>query len=905
MSANGATARNNSFRKRYALVDGVKITETDGRSERTSGAFLKTSPGKLFKIGPAELFMLKGLIARQSLEELAEAFKAKMKISATVEDIHWFAEDMVQKQVLTEAELASDAARPAKRPSAVAMPGKGRQDPPAPKKDAERAANDGPEGAVDVDATDGRDSDDTGGFDEEDDDDLGQVELEEVLRFGPKASTGKRGKRAAFGGADPRIAERDMSFERSDQASPIRDMDIVLFNPTRLLRGADRIFRPLAYVIGGFVLPLGLLAILSIFNRLSEVRAAMFSSASMLNLAAILFVSLFTVNLITRLVAGVVIQRRGGEVRRFGLTFLFFVIPRFAIDMTDLVKLDRDGRVSVFASTLRTRFAIFALATLSWAMMRQTGSGLNDILAIIGQIALFSFLLSAFPLLAGEGYQLLCAYFQQPMLRERSFSYLFGLKSAPKDPSAADRWAYSLFGVGSLLTSALLATVVIAYLSTALTGRFSGTGVVIFLVLLGLTLAWFLVSRARGRKIRKHMLSEHITARRAERESPAPGRPGLPALRPAETPPVPAATTGMQVYKPLPGVYGDNAKGSRFWLWMRRLGAVGLLVGAVFVALLPYNYETGGDFTVLADDRVQVVTRVPSELSVLAVDEGDIVAEGDLLAELDATRARHQLQVSQAQLEKAQAQLRDLAEGASVEEIRVAEEQVERRRVQLPYLEAEAKRAQELRRRGVFSEAETERLIGSYEIGKAELRTAEANLEQVRANASATEIAILQADIDRLTAEVEYNRSNLEATSISALVAGRVVFEDRGPIVGKYYDLGDALMEIENHSIARAEIKVPEADVGLVEIGERVRLKFWSLPGEEKIGVVSSFAPIAEDEEFGKVVRVKTSLPNEHGMFVPGMTGYAKIEGAEMKVWEAYTRLFVRFFLIEFWGWIP
>ncbi|WP_076448737.1 HlyD family secretion protein [Roseivivax lentus] len=887
----------------------MTLTEVQDRSRNTPGAFVKTGTGALFRIGREELFLLRGLIDGTPFVDLAEEFRRKMHFAVGITDIQSFAADMVGKKVLTGEDATANTPQRRQRPAVVASNAsetRGMEK----AAEAESAADESPEKTGPRPEA-GRDTRpeafafDAGSDDEDDDeDDLGRVEIEEVLRFGQKAESARK-QTTGFGGADPRIAQREMAFEGKEPEPNIRDMDIVLFNPSSLLRGLTKVFWPLAYVISSILLPLGLLAILSIFNRLSEVQAAVFASSTTFSLAAILVMSLFTVNLVTRLVIGAVIQRRGGEVRRFGVNFLFFLIPRFAIDMTALAKLDRDGRIAVFASALRTRFAIFALATLFWAMFRQSGTSIDEIMAILGQMALFSFLLLAFPLFGGEGYQLLCAHFQQPMLRERSISYLFGLKSAPKDPSAADRWAYSLFGMGSLLTSALLATLLVAYLSTALERRFNGTGVVIFLVLLGLTLVWFMVSRARGRKLRKHLIKEHIAAQKATQDGGAPGRPGLPALRPANTLPVPAQKTSMQVYKPLPGLYGDNAKGSRFWVWVRRFLGIGMLAGAVFVAFLPYNYETGGDFTVLADDRVQVVARVPSELALLAVDEGDIVAEGDLLAELDNTRERHQLQVSQAELAKARAQLRNLEEGASAEEIRVAEEQVERQRVQLPYLQSEAERAEELRGRGVIPEAEAERLIGAYETGKAEMRAAEANLEKVRAAASATEIAILQADIDRLVAEVDYNQSNLDATRIAAPVAGRVVFAREGPVVGKYYDRGTALMEIEDHSIARAEIKVPEADVGLVEVGERVRLKFWSLPGEEKIGTVSSFAPVAEDEEFGKIVRVKTSLANENGQFRPGMTGYAKIEGAEMKVWEAYTRLFVRFFLIEFWGWIP
>jgi putative peptide zinc metalloprotease protein len=52
-------------------------------------------------------------------------------------------------------------------------------------------------------------------------------------------------------------------------------------------------------------------------------------------------------------------------------------------------------------------------------------------------------------------------------------------------------------------------------------------------------------------------------------------------------------------------------------------------------------------------------------------------------------------------------------------------------------------------------------------------------------------------------------------------------------------------------------------------------------------------------------VRVNADIPNDEGELKSGMTGYAKIAGGEMPVWRAYLSLFVRFFDVEVWSWIP
>jgi len=53
------------------------------------------------------------------------------------------------------------------------------------------------------------------------------------------------------------------------------------------------------------------------------------------------------------------------------------------------------------------------------------------------------------------------------------------------------------------------------------------------------------------------------------------------------------------------------------------------------------------------------------------------------------------------------------------------------------------------------------------------------------------------------------------------------------------------------------------------------------------------------------VLKVTTLIPNQDGTLKAGMTGYGKIDGGTKPVIVAFTRAIVRFFLIEFWSWLP
>lgn len=917
-----------SSSRKYMLSKGVLVTEIDGSGAKSASAFLRNQEGTLFRIGKEEYFLLRGLLAGIDPEALVSACQKRLHLNIVADDIRGFAEQMVGRDILSY----TDSNTSGEGEQGVAEGFLGQESFDASETEEEMDAEDGKEQDDDLYAAlealsplkmeSGplldRENDDTGATPSDTPSDSGEALTEPSHSDDPELVTDALMQDKLIPeNLQLKNSDRDEQELRFPNARPkppkARDMDIVLFDPTGLLRFLGRAFwLPSLFLSSAAMVPLGILALLSIFNRLDEIGNTLISAISTINLFSILLTSLVTVNLATRLVSGVMIQKYGGEVQRFGLIFMLFLIPRFAIQMTGIVKLDREGRIAVYASALRTRFLIFTICTLFWAMSRQSGTYFPEIMVIVGQIALFSFLLSSFPLLSGEGYQLMCAYFNQPMLRERSFRYILGVKrKGQKAPTSGEVWSFVLYGVGAILTIAFLVTVVTAYVATALEGRFGGTGVMMFFFLLALMVAWIVVMRLRGRQLKKEMLQG---VRDEHRKRPANTGAKANFL------PVPAASreltvTGRQLVPapgksisipgPIPSVYGNQSKRSAWRRWVRRGIVASFLVVAAIVALMPYHYETGGDFVILANDRVQVVAWVPSELQDVYVDEGDFVEAGQLLAKQVDTREAYRLEVSKANLAKAKSQLQNLREGATPEEILVAEQQVERQRIELPYLESEMERAKELLERGILPKADAERIIGNFETGKADLRSAEANLARVRAMAQESEVSILQADVNRLEAEVAFHQKNLDETEIVTPVSGRVVFEGDRPVPGKYLDVGALVMEIVGDDIARAEIKIPEADVSLVLPNEKVRLKFWALPGEEQIGAVSSVAPVAEDEQFGKIVRVKTTLPNPDGFFRPGMTGYAKIEGQEMRVWEAYTRLFVRFFLIELWGWIP
>jgi hypothetical protein len=65
-------------------------------------------------------------------------------------------------------------------------------------------------------------------------------------------------------------------------------------------------------------------------------------------------------------------------------------------------------------------------------------------------------------------------------------------------------------------------------------------------------------------------------------------------------------------------------------------------------------------------------------------------------------------------------------------------------------------------------------------------------------------------------------------------------------------------------------------------------------------------APTAENTAGNSgVIRVRASVPNAGTRLRPAMGGYAKINGPQVTVGEAYLRFCIRLLTVELWSWIP
>jgi hypothetical protein len=173
-------------------------------------------------------------------------------------------------------------------------------------------------------------------------------------------------------------------------------------------------------------------------------------------------------------------------------------------------------------------------------------------------------------------------------------------------------------------------------------------------------------------------------------------------------------------------------------------------------------------------------------------------------------------------------------------------------------------------------------------------------------------------DTKAIEAEIDIPQSDIDLIKLGAEVRLRPWSEGNREIVGRVTELAPtAVDEVDNDKAdskvvagtlpRRATTRHEPAPTAVDEV-DNDKADNNVVAGTSLPRAVARHALAQTDVDKPNnsgVVRVKASVANARTFLRPGMTGYAKINGLDMTVWEAYLRLFIRFFNVELWSWVP
>jgi len=285
--------------------------------------------------------------------------------------------------------------------------------------------------------------------------------------------------------------------------------------------------------------------------------------------------------------------------------------------------------------------------------------------------------------------------------------------------------------------------------------------------------------------------------------------------------------------------HGEQSRRTRA---LRRASELMRVAGALMLFLLLAGCGDRGKAVsgTIEVDEAHVGPRAGGRVEKIFKWEGDRLKEGELIVQLDASelRARRSLAVAQ---------------------IDTAVHDADAQQAQLVFLRDEAGRQQDLLKRKVVSSSDAERADSSAKTQEKNLAAAQMRVAQARAQL---------ADIDAQLAEMQVVAPADSILEVLSVKVGDVLPANREA----------ATLILTGHLWVR--VYVPESWLGLIKLGEHVRVRVDSFPGKDFDGVVEQINRQAEftprnvqtvADRIKQVFGVKIRLPSDDDRLRAGM----------------------------------
>jgi RND family efflux transporter MFP subunit len=272
---------------------------------------------------------------------------------------------------------------------------------------------------------------------------------------------------------------------------------------------------------------------------------------------------------------------------------------------------------------------------------------------------------------------------------------------------------------------------------------------------------------------------------------------------------------------------------------------------------LPTTLDVTG--TLMADAQTDIPSEIEQRVVEIAVERGQYVTDGQVVARMDDRDAQNQLREAEA----AEAQIRErlgLVNGTTFDALRTPE--VQQARATMDRAEADYKRFVQLLDEGAVSRAEHDLRRADYLAAKAQYETTVNQMRQLYQSLLAQKV------------RVAMGRKAVEDATIRAPFSG--VIAEKAVNVGRFTKKGDRVATIVRIDPLRIELAIPEGAVAAVRKGQRVSFAVQSYPDRKFEGTIAYVGPAVRAES--RALVVEAIVPNAKALLQPGLFATAHIE---------------------------
>jgi membrane fusion protein, multidrug efflux system len=312
------------------------------------------------------------------------------------------------------------------------------------------------------------------------------------------------------------------------------------------------------------------------------------------------------------------------------------------------------------------------------------------------------------------------------------------------------------------------------------------------------------------------------------------------------------------------------------------------------------RYQYSNDAYV-AGDLTPLAAKVNGYIQTVAVDDFQVVHKGDLIAQIEPSDYKAQLELAQANLAAAKAALTNLANQKDAQRAVIQEAEAQ---IAATYADATRFRLEAVRQRALLAsritgtEQAVEQADDNANHANAQLQLNQAQLDQQKAVLSTLDVQEQQlaAQVQAADAQLKLAQDNLDYTTITAPADGMVSARQVRP--GQFVNIGTQIISVTPLPKVWVVANYKETQMTNVRLGDPARVRVDAFPALRLTGHVDSWAPgtgsvftlLPPDNATGNFTKVVQRVPVKIvldpnpalGTLVrPGMSVESTIETAE------------------------
>src|SRR6516164_5681921 len=224
-----------------------------------------------------------------------------------------------------------------------------------------------------------------------------------------------------------------------------------------------------------------------------------------------------------------------------------------------------------------------------------------------------------------------------------------------------------------------------------------------------------------------------------------------------------------------------------------------------------------------SSENIKLGSELNGKLKRVYVEEGDVVRQRHVLAELENADFRAQVESAAAEVKQKEAELRKVINGARQQERREALSSVAEAEAVMNNAKADMQRRNDLYAAGIISREENERYEKEYDVAKARYDEMSQHHELIDADAREEDRSIAQANLELAQANLENSRALLDKTYIRSPIDATILRKHHreGESVSNSTSSPDPIFTIGDKSILRVRVDVDEADVSKLSLRQR------------------------------------------------------------------------------------